>query len=358
MLDTILDSPLSQWLHHDTDATDHIVISSRIRLARNFDGLLFTNRNDTSALEKVNAISRGLLQPLKDADGHQYSNISLEQLSQSERAVLVEKHLMSPALEEKLPYRNLVVSDDASIVIMVNEEDHLRIQSMELGLQLEKAYERAIAVDDAIESKYDYAFSKEFGYLTACPTNVGTGMRASVMVHVPALSMTGKLQRIIRSIIRMGYSVRGLYGEGSEGLGHVYQISNQQTMGISEQATIEQLSQIVQGVVKEEEKARSELWTTDKEGIEDTVWRSYGILTHARRISGEEALSLLSDVQLGIDMKLINVTMNFHEMLVITRPNFLSKLVGKESMGTQERDSQRAQVIRDTLLRGVKGGTK
>ena len=127
MLDTILDSPLSQWLHHDLDATDHIVISSRIRLARNFDGLLFTTRNDTSSLEKVNAISRGLLQPLKDADGHQYSNISLEQLSQSERAVLVEKHLMSPALEEKLPYRNLVVSDDASIVIMVNEEDHLRI---------------------------------------------------------------------------------------------------------------------------------------------------------------------------------------------------------------------------------------
>lgn len=124
MLDTILDSPLSQWLRHDTEATDHIVISSRIRLARNFDGLLFTNRNDTSALEKVNAISRGLLHPLKDADGHQYSNISLEQLSQSERAVLVEKHLMSPALEEKLPYRNLVVSDDASIVIMVNEEDH------------------------------------------------------------------------------------------------------------------------------------------------------------------------------------------------------------------------------------------
>ena len=229
---------------------------------------------------------------------------------------------------------------------------------MELGLQLEKAYERAIAVDDIIESKYDYAFSKEFGYLTACPTNVGTGMRASVMVHVPALSMTGKLQRILRSIIRMGFSVRGLYGEGSEGLGHVYQISNQQTMGISEQATIEQLSQIVQGIVKEEEKARSELWTTDKEGIEDTVWRSYGILTHARRMSGEEALSLLSDVQLGIDMKLINVTMNFHEMLVITRPNFLTKLVGKESMGTQERDSQRAQVIRDTLLRGVKGGTK
>ena len=139
MLDTILDSPLSPWLQHDADATDHIVISSRIRLARNFDGILFTNRNDTSSLEKVNTISRGLLQPLKEVDGHQYSNINLEQLSERERAILVEKHLMSPALEEKLPYRNLVVSDDASIVIMVNEEDHLRIQSMVSGLRLQEA---------------------------------------------------------------------------------------------------------------------------------------------------------------------------------------------------------------------------
>ena len=158
MLDTILDSPLSPWLQHDTDATDHIVISSRIRLARNFDGILFTNRNDKSSLEKVNTISRGLLQPLKEADGHQYSNINLEQLSERERAILVEKHLMSPALEEKLPYRNLVVSDDASIVIMVNEEDHLRIQSMVSGLRLQKAYEHAKKIDKAIEDgkKYEY----------------------------------------------------------------------------------------------------------------------------------------------------------------------------------------------------------
>nr|WP_252893955.1 hypothetical protein [Veillonella denticariosi] len=173
MIDTILDSPLSQWLRHDSKESDHIVISSRIRFARNFDGLLFTNRNDQVSLEKVNAISRGLLQPLKDADGHQYSNISLEQLSQYERAVLVEKHLMSPALEEKLPYRSLVVSDDASIVIMVNEEDHLRIQSMAPGLSLQQAYDHAVQIDKAIEAKHPYAFDERFGYLTACPTNVG-----------------------------------------------------------------------------------------------------------------------------------------------------------------------------------------
>ena len=264
MLDTILDSPLSQWLHHDLDATDHIVISSRIRLARNFDGLLFTTRNDTSSLEKVNAISRGLLQPLKDADGHQYSNISLEQLSQSERAVLVEKHLMSPALEEKLPYRNLVVSDDASIVIMVNEEDHLRIQSMASGLQLQQAYDHAVQIDKAIEAKHPYAFDERFGYLTACPTNVGTGLRASVMLHLPALTMSGRIIRLIRSIIQLGYSVRGLYGEGSEALGAIYQISNQRTMGISEEATIEQLTKIVEGIIAEERKSRQSLLHNDK----------------------------------------------------------------------------------------------
>ena len=238
MLDTILDSPLSQWLCQDTEATDHIVISSRIRLARNFDDILFTNREDTVSLEKVNTISRGLLPILKMADEHQYTNISLEQLSQRERAVLVEKHLMSPALEEQLPYRNLIVSDDASIAIMVNEEDHLRIQSMAPGLKLQQAYNHAVQIDKAIEAKYPYAFDERFGYLTVCPTNVGTGLRASVMLHLPALTLSGRITRLIRNIIQLGYSVRGLYGEGSEALGCIYQISNQRTMGISEEATI------------------------------------------------------------------------------------------------------------------------
>ena len=356
MLQTILDEPMSPWMKGNEKAHP-IVLSSRIRLARNFKGIPFTNRGKKESIETVERQMRSAMNPLQDAYGMTFTKINLETLEPIERDVLVEKHLISPNLAESYQGRSVIISEDCRISIMVNEEDHLRIQSMELGLQLEEAYQKAMIIDDAIESKYDYAFSKEFGYLTACPTNVGTGLRASVMVHVPALAMTGKLQRIIRSIIRMGYSVRGLYGEGSEGLGHVYQISNQQTMGISEEATIEQLSQIVRGVVKEEEASRSELWSTDREGIEDRVWRSYGIVSHARRISGEEALSLLSDVQLGVDMKLLPVTLNFQELLVITRPNFLGKLVGKPAMGTQERDSRRAQVIRDTLERGSKGGT-
>lgn len=351
MLDTILDSPLSSWLQLDTDATDHIVISSRIRLARNFDGILFTNRNDMSSLEKVNTISRGLLQPLKEADGHQYSNINLEQLSERERAILVEKHLMSPALEEKLPYRNLVVSDDASIVIMVNEEDHLRIQSMVSGLRLEEAYERILKIDKTIEDKYPYAFDERFGYLTACPTNVGTGLRASVMLHLPALTISGKITRLIRSIIQLGYSVRGLYGEGSEALGNIYQISNQRTMGTSEEDTIEQLTKIVEGIIAEERKSRQLLLHNDKEGLEDVLWRSYGVLQNARRVNGKEALTKLSDIQLGVDLNILPQwgKDSFNELIAITRPNFLSKYAGNDNLTDIERDSYRAKIIRQKL---------
>ena len=338
MLDTILDSPLSPWLQHDTDSTDHIVISSRIRLARNFDGILFTNRNDTSSLEKVNTISRGLLQLLKEADGHQYSNINLEQLSERERAILVEKHLMSPALEEKLPYRNLVVSDDSSIVIMVNEEDHLRIQSMVSGLRLQEAYEHAKKIDKAIEAKYPYAFDERFGYLTACPTNVGTGLRASVMLHLPALTISGRITRLIRSIIQLGYSVRGLYGEGSEALGNIYQISNQRTMGVSEEDTIEQLTKIVEGIIAEERKSRQSLLHNDKE-------------QYARRVNGKEALTKLSDIQLGVDLEILPSwgKDSFNELIAITRPNFLSKYAGNDDLTDIERDSYRAKVIRQKL---------
>lgn len=351
MLDTILDSPLSSWLQLDTDATDHIVISSRIRLARNFDGVLFTNRNDMSSLEKVNSFSRRLLKPLKDVDGHQYSNINLEQLSERDRAILVEKHLMSPALEEKLPYRNLVVSDDASIVIMVNEEDHLRIQSMVSGLRLEVAYERVLKIDKAIEAKYPYAFDEQFGYLTACPTNVGTGLRASVMLHLPALTISGKITRLIRSIIQLGYSVRGLYGEGSEALGNIYQISNQRTMGTSEKDTIEQLTKIVEGIIAEERKSRQLLLHNDKEGLEDVLWRSYGVLQNARRVNGKEALTKLSDIQLGVDLNILPQwgKDSFNELIAITRPNFLSKYAGNDNLTDIERDSYRAKVIRQKL---------
>ena len=322
MFDNILDAALSKWLQHTPSDSDHIVISSRIRLARNFRDTLFTNKNDGAALHHVDSIARGLVTTLKDSDNQDYYCISLDKLSDTERAILVEKHLISPVMAEKMPYRSLLVSDDASVAIMVNEEDHLRIQTMEAGLNL-----------------------------TACPTNVGTGLRASVMLHLPALAMTGRINRLVRSIVQLGYSVRGLYGEGSDALGHMYQVSNQRTMGISEADTIEQLTKIVEGIIAEERKCRQTLVHNDKDGLEDHLWRSYGILRYARSISGQESLEKLSDVQLGVDLNILPAWSNdsFNELVAITRPNFLLKYMGKEEISPQECDNYRAAVIREKL---------
>lgn len=352
MLDHILDSPLSNWLKDSSPNGEHIAISSRIRLARNFEGPLFTNKNDDPSLQEVDSIARGLISTLTKADNREYSSISLDKLSDTERSVLVEKHLISPAMAEKLPYRSLVVSNDASIAVMVNEEDHLRIQAMEPGLQLMNAFKHASLIDDAIESKHVFAFHEQFGYITACPTNVGTGMRASVMLHLPALALTGRINRLIRSILQLGYSVRGLYGEGSEALGHMYQVSNQRTLGDSELDTIEQLEKIVEGIIAEERKYRQSLLHNDREGLEDRLWRSYGILQYARRIDGKEALEKLSDVQLGMDLGILPAWSDhsFNELVAVTRPNFLNKYIGKDDVTTNERDAYRATVIRQKLV--------
>lgn len=352
MLDHILDSPLSHWLKDSALNDEHIAISSRVRLARNFEGFLFTNKNDEHSLKEVDSIARGLISTLTKADNREYSSISLDKLSNTERSVLVEKHLISPVMAEKLPYRSLLVSNDASIAIMVNEEDHLRIQAMEPGFRVMDAFKHATAIDDAIESKYGYAFHEQFGYVTACPTNVGTGMRASVMLHLPALALTGRINRLVRSIVQLGYSVRGLYGEGSDALGHIYQISNQRTLGDSELDMIEQLEKIVEGIIAEERKYRQSLFHNDKAELEDRLWRSYGILQYARRIDGKEALEKLSDVQLGMDLGILPKwkAHSFNELVTITRPNFLNKYIGKDNITTNERDGYRATVIRQKLL--------
>ena len=350
MLENILDKPLGGWLHEGA-CRSTIALSSRVRLARNLKDMLFPSRGNEESLKKTEILMRGVLPDLKKADGYEYSNINLAQLSDTERAVLVEKHILSPVMGERKPHRSLIVSADAGVAVMVNEEDHLRIQSMAPCENLEAAYERAKKIDDAIENKVDYAFNEAFGYLTACPTNTGTGMRASVMLHLPALVMTGRFKRIVRGIMGLGYSVRGLYGEGSQGLGNVFQVSNQLTMGVSEETTIRQLKQVVDGLIREEEQSRTQLVKEDADGLADRVWRSYGTLSYARRIDGEEALSLISDVQLGSDCEILPKVSNrlFDELLVITRPNFLNKYAGREDMTPRERDAYRANVVRDRL---------
>lgn len=350
MIENILDVPIQPWMEGANDDNE-IVLSSRIRLARNFVDIPFTSIGNDASLQEVQQLMSRTLASLKDGKSGEFGIIHMQQLSPMERHILVEKHLMSPILCEKPAGRSLIFNEDVSLSIMVNEEDHLRIQAMAHGLQLEDAYERAVAADDRIEQKQDYAFNEKFGYLTACPTNVGTGLRASVMMHVPALVLTGQMPRILQRLTQLGYTVRGLYGEGTEALGNIYQLSNTLTMGISEAETIAQLKQVIGEVIKQETACRENVRDHDPVALEDRVFRAYGLLSNARRLSSEEALTNLSELQLGFDMNVMKKRQefNFNKMLVLTGPYSIQKYSGKEDLTAAERDFYRAQVVRQAL---------
>lgn len=354
-LASLLDQPLNPWMSGKGQDGD-IVLSTRIRLARNLEGMPFPNRATPAQLTEVTEQLRKAVNDLNRADGHQYLFIEMEKLSPLERNVLVEKHIVSPNYIHNPEHRVLVARDDAAVSIMVNEEDHLRIQCLAPGLDLAGAAALADKVDDALEGKLDFAFKEELGYLTACPTNLGTGLRASIMAHLPALVITRQISRIVAAATQLGLAVRGLYGEGSEATGNIFQISNQLTLGKSEQEIIDNLQSVVSQVVDHERAARSLLAKESPEALADRIWRAYGVLSHARTLSGQEALTLLSEVRLGIDMSILeDVPADvFNELLVMTRPNFLQKLAGGAEIDPGARDRLRAQIIREKL----KGGKK
>ncbi|RKJ19482.1 ATP--guanido phosphotransferase, partial [Butyricicoccus sp. 1XD8-22] len=227
--------------------------------------------------------------------------LEIDDLKGLEKRVLVEKHLISPRLAEHATHGAVLLSDQEDISIMINEEDHIRIQCLFPGLQISEALERANVIDNILEERIDYAFDEKLGYLTSCPTNVGTGLRASVMVHLPALILTHQMNRIIPAINQLGLVVRGIYGEGSEALGNIFQISNQITLGKSEEDIIGDLISVVQQIVAQERAAREALVKTSSIQLENKVFRSYGILANSRIIETKEASECLSDVRLGID---------------------------------------------------------
>jgi protein arginine kinase len=334
-----------------------IALSSRIRLARNLCGIPFPNRAADGQLAEVVGQLRGAVDYLKTSDNLNYMFIEMDKLPSLDRNVLVEKHIVSPHYVEHSEHRALIVRDDAVVSIMVNEEDHLRIQCMKPGLNLDDALALANQVDDAVEAKQDIAFNEQMGYLTACPTNLGTGLRASVMVHLPALVITRQINRILNAFTQLGLAIRGLYGEGTEASGNIFQISNQLTLGYTEQGIIENLKSVAQQVVANERTARNFLLRQSTSALADRVWRAYGVLSFARSMSGQEALTLISDVRLGIDLKIIDEVPAclFNELLVTTRPNYLQKLADKIGIKADDRDHLRAQVIRDTIKRVKEG---
>lgn len=349
LLENLLDQPLTGWMNGEGPDGD-IVISSRIRLARNLEGVPFPNRAEK---QQLSGVVDQLVTSLDDLaqSGGEYLLVELERLSMFDRNILVEKHIASPNLVAQPLNRALLINNDTSVSIMVNEEDHLRIQSMTAGLNLTVALGAANQADDAIEKKHDIAFSEQLGYLTACPTNLGTGLRASVMIHLPALVLTKQIGRIFDAVTQLGLAVRGMYGEGTEAIGNIFQISNQLTLGHSEQEIIENLHSVVTQVVGRERASREMLFEHSQDSIADRIWRSYGVLRYARSISGQEALAKLSEVRLGIDLGIISEVspQTFNELLVTTRPNFLQRIAGGIDIKPVERARLRAQTIREKL---------
>lgn len=344
-----MDDALSEWMRGGGPESD-IVISSRIRIARNLQTncfpLLATNQQSAEVLERVR-------KALADPEWKTLGNlewIEMNQLNELEKRVLVEKHLISPNLADESRNGAVILSDNEAISIMINEEDHLRIQCLFPGFQLKEAHRLADRIDDLFEKHLDYAYDEKRGYLTSCPTNVGTGIRASVMLHLPGLVLTKQINRMLSAITQVGLAVRGIYGEGSEALGNLFQISNQITLGQSEEEILDNLHRVAKQIIEHERAARQKLMTESHARLLDRVSRSFGILSYAAIIDSKEAAQRLSDVRLGIDLGLIkgvSATV-LSELLVMTQPGFLQHYAGR-ILAPEDRDVRRAELIRKRL---------
>ena len=320
-----------------------VVLSSRIRLARNIDGIPFGAKATDQHINEVIDRCRKALPDLK------YIDFSV--MSPIDRQALCETHLVSPEMVQNQKPCGLLTNKDCTLCIMLGEEDHIRIQAMAPGFDLDTAYKMADETDDTLEATTDLAFDPQFGYLTCCPTNTGTGLRASVMVHLPALTESKNMERIIRSLSKLGITVRGIYGEGSVALGNIYQISNQVTLGVTEAETIEKLKQIILEIIEKERMVSREIYEQNKFRLEDRVSRAFGILTNARMLTSGEVMKLVSDVRWGINLGIltdINLE-SLSEVWYNTMPAELTRAFNTQD--PTERDLKRAELFRVALSR-------
>lgn len=339
-------SRATSWLSRREDPG--IVISSRIRLARNLKDRKFP---DWAGDDDCNGVWTDLSEILANLDAlDDCLSTRMDDLESLDRQLLFERNLISREHAEGGQGAGLVVALDESVSIMVNEEDHLRMQGLSSNLDLLSAWERINAIDSEVEAKVSYAYDPNLGYLTACPSNVGTGMRASVMLHLPGLSLMSEMNPIIKGMGKIGLAVRGLGGEGSEAMGNMYQVSNQITLGQSEEEMITNLQQIVVEIVKHEENARKRLKQKKPEVLDDHVGRASGILRNAHLLASKEALDLLSGLRLGVDLGLIRDINKetVDNLLLRTRPAHLQKEAGR-LLKTRDRDIERATLVRTEL---------
>jgi len=338
-----------KWIHEEGPLGD-VVLSSRIRLARNLADVPFPSRMDENmaeaVIQRVRASVLGDASPVKE----EYQFLAMKDFSPKDRQIIVEKHLASPDLMERPERAALLVDSSEQISIMINEEDHIRMQCICPGYQLEKAWESLNKIDDIIEAQLPYSYDEKLGYLTCCPTNVGTGMRASIMMHLPGLVITGNMNSILQAISKIGLTVRGLYGEGSEAMGNIYQISNQVTLGVSEEEIVSNLKAIGQQIIEKERMARKALIENGGVRFEDNVLRAFGILKHARILDIKEFMNLISQVRIGVDMGLITglKAKDITEIMILGQPAHLTKYAEGE-LPSKDLDIMRAKMVREKL---------
>ncbi|MGI6349202.1 MAG: protein arginine kinase [Eubacteriaceae bacterium] len=282
-----------------------IAVSTRVRLARNLKSKPFPNRADEEALKSVcKDVSEAIFES-NSYIAEEFKFIDMNAIGDSEKERLMAAHLISPNLALRSHGAAVMVNKNEQISILVNEEDHIRIQCILPGLALEDAFETANKIDDLIESSVEYAFDDEWGYLTACPTNLGTGARMSVMLHLPALTLTNNIDKMLHTVTRCGLTIRGIYGEGTESMGDLYQISNQKSLGVKEEEILLSVKSVARGIIKREREVREDLVEKNDIAIQDKIMRAYGTLLYAQKIEAKEAMHLLSVAKLGVDMDLL-----------------------------------------------------
>lgn len=340
-----------EWLRGTGPESD-IVISSRIRLARNLSDFPFVRRASTEDRQAIERTIRSRMEKLDSWSSVRYVNVA--KLSEVDRQLLVERQLISRELSESEGPRAVAIDPDEQFSVMINEEDHLRLQVMHSGLSLMAAWKQMDKLDDLLEGAINYAFHPKYGYLTACPTNVGTGLRVSVMLHLPALVITRQIDKVFRSLQKISVTVRGLYGEGSQFMGDFYQVSNQITLGRTETELVEQVSEVVPVLIDYERRARKFLVEQSEQDLHDDVSRAFGILCTAKKISSEETMHYLSKVRMGVNLGLIPdlpVT-TINKLFIHTQPAHLQKLRGR-LLGSVDRNIERASYLQRHLGGGA-----
>ena len=332
--------------YQDSTADKGQILSSRVRLARNIKKYRFQQKLEfhdaaTMVQEAQSSLTR--------AGVRLFHQMDIQALGQTEQKVFVEKHIVSPEfLKGGLP-RSLLISDDQNISIMLNEEDHIRIQSIQAGDRLNDALATANQVDDLIEESVEFAFHPEYGYLTACPTNTGTGLRASFMIHLPCLDRTDHIKNLLPMISKFGITLRGIYGEGTAPMGSIYQISNQNTLGKSEEDIIRGLQNVTKTVIEQEEKAMEKLLSAGRDDVENRIYRAYGTLSYSRKITAKESMDMLSLIRLGYITGLLDKAKpakQVYQIMMEIQPGHLMRMAGRE-MNENERDTTRANYLRE-----------